>query len=170
MGTSVNWEGNVGNAPEHRSFPNGNQAPRQMLRLNVFFDNSIPDGKGGYKDRGGFWANVEWWHPDAERFAQLFQKGMRVLVSGRAIMDSWQDKGTGQEVSALKVEANRVAILPHRVELVSLAPPKNSEPRANQAQGQARSQTNGGQAQQVPQPSADDLSAYEQDFDSDFPL
>jgi len=121
MGTPVVWEGNVGNAAEHRSFANGNKDPRHMLRLNVMFDNSIPDGQGGYKDRGGFWANVEWWHQDAERFAALFQKGMRVVVIGRAIMDSWTDKQSGQEVSALKVEASRIAILPHRIEHVSLS-------------------------------------------------
>ncbi|HCD9752469.1 TPA: single-stranded DNA-binding protein, partial [Pseudomonas aeruginosa] len=53
MATPVFWEGNIGSAPEHRSFPNGNNPPRQLLRLNVMFDNSIPDGQGGYKDRGG---------------------------------------------------------------------------------------------------------------------
>ncbi len=57
MATPVFWEGNIGSAPEHRSFPNGNNPPRQLLRLNVMFDNSIPDGQGGYKDRGGFWCS-----------------------------------------------------------------------------------------------------------------
>ncbi|MBV6123235.1 single-stranded DNA-binding protein, partial [Pseudomonas aeruginosa] len=82
MATPVFWEGNIGSAPEHRSFPNGNNPPRQLLRLNVMFDNSIPDGQGGYKDRGGFWCSVEWWHQDAQRFAELFAKGMRVKVEG----------------------------------------------------------------------------------------
>lgn len=166
MGTSVNWEGNIGNAPEYRSFANGNQPPRQMVRLNVFFDNSIPDGKGAYKDRGGFWANVEWWHPDAERFAQLFQKGMRVLVAGRAIMDTWQDKATGQDVSALKVEANRVAILPHRVDQIRLAPPKSGDQRpvnqqqAGQSQGQGQAQNNRSPDQRPPQPIPDGVQDY----------
>ncbi|EPJ9722387.1 single-stranded DNA-binding protein, partial [Pseudomonas aeruginosa] len=75
MATPVFWEGNIGSTPEHRSFPNGNNPPRQLLRLNVMFDNSIPDGQGGYKDRGGFWCSVEWWHQDAQRFAELFAKG-----------------------------------------------------------------------------------------------
>ncbi|MBV6247983.1 single-stranded DNA-binding protein, partial [Pseudomonas aeruginosa] len=109
MATPVFWEGNIGSAPEHRSFPNGNNPPRQLLRLNVMFDNSIPDGQGGYKDRGGFWCNVEWWHQDAQRFAELFAKGMRVKVEGRAIMDRWPDKESGEEVQALKVEASRIS-------------------------------------------------------------
>ncbi|KYC14096.1 single-stranded DNA-binding protein [Pseudomonas sp. ABFPK] len=169
MGTPVVWEGNVGNAAEHRSFANGNKDPRHMLRLNVMFDNSIPDGQGGYKDRGGFWANVEWWHQDAERFAALFQKGMRVVVIGRAIMDSWTDKQSGQEVSALKVEASRVAILPHRIEHVSLSGGGGQRP-TNQPQGQARDQTTGGQAQNVPLPPPEDMRHYSDGFDDDIPL
>ncbi|KNX78325.1 single-stranded DNA-binding protein [Pseudomonas sp. 250J] len=167
MSTPVVWEGNVGNAAEHRSFPNGNKDPRHMLRLNVMFDNSIPDGQGGYKDRGGFWANVEWWHQDAERFAALFQKGMRVVVIGRAIMDSWTDKQSGQEVSALKVEASRVAILPHRIEHVSLS--GGGQRPSSQPQGQVRGQT-GGQAQNVPQPSPEEMRQYGEGFDDDIPL
>lgn len=170
MGTPVVWEGNVGNAAEHRSFANGNKDPRHMLRLNVMFDNSIPDGQGGYKDRGGFWCNVEWWHQDAERFAELFQKGMRVLVIGRAIMDTWKDKQTGEDVSALKVEASRIAILPHRIEQITLASNGNGQRPANHQHGQGRSQTSGGHAQNVPQPSPDDMRHYSEGFDDDIPL
>lgn len=119
MGTSVDWEGNIGSAPEFKEFPNGNKDPRRLLRLNVYFDNSIPKGDGsGYEDRGGFWANVEWWHRDAEQYSRVFQKGMRVLIQGRAVMDEWTKDG--EEYSALKVQASRVAILPHRVEAVHL--------------------------------------------------
>ena len=125
MATPVFWEGNIGSAPEHRSFPNGNNPPRQLLRLNVMFDNSIPDGQGGYKDRGGFWCSVESWHQDAQRFAELFTKGMRVKVEGRAIMDRWPDKESGEEVQALKVEASRISILPHRLAEVTLLPSTN---------------------------------------------
>lgn len=136
-----------------------------MLRINVMFDNSIPDGQGGYKDRGGFWANVEWWHQDAERFAKLFQKGMRVLVVGRAIMDTWKDKQTGEDVSALKVEASRIAILPHRVEQVTLASHANGQRPGNQQQaGQDR-----GQGQPSPQPEPDGLHEYP-GFDDDLPV
>ncbi|MFJ2453990.1 single-stranded DNA-binding protein [Pseudomonas protegens] len=121
MGTTVgNWEGNIGSAPEFKEFPNGNKDPRRMLRINVYFDNSIPDGKGGFEDRGGFWANVEWWHKDAEHYARLFQKGMRVIIIGRAVMDRWEKDG--EENAALKVQASRIAILPHRIASVSLSP------------------------------------------------
>jgi single-strand DNA-binding protein len=151
MTTSIDWEGNIGNAPEFKEFPNGNKDPRRLLRLNVYFDNSIPKADGsGFEDRGGFWANVEWWHRDAEHYADLFQKGMRILVQGRAVMDNWTKDG--EEFSALKVQASRVAILPHRVESVSLAPSQSSQ---------------NAQRQQNSQPAAQDPGA---DFDDDIPL
>lgn len=126
MGTSVDWEGNLGSQPEYKEFPNGNKDPRRLLRLNVYFDNSIPKADGsGYEDRGGFWANVEWWHRDAEHFANLYQKGMRVLVQGRAVMDTWVKDG--EEISAMKVQASRVAILPARIEMVQLATATNTQ-------------------------------------------
>lgn len=148
MGTTVgNWEGNIGSAPEFKEFPNGNKDPRRMLRINVYFDNSIPDGKGGFEDRGGFWANVEWWHKDAEHYARLFQKGMRVIIIGRAVMDRWEKDG--EENAALKVQASRIAILPHRIASVSLSP--------SQAQSTAqRNQTAPG-PQGEPEP---DLNQY----------
>ena len=44
MGTTLQgWEGNIGSTPEFKEFPNGNKEPRRLLRLNVYFDNSIPD-------------------------------------------------------------------------------------------------------------------------------
>lgn len=120
MGTSVqSWEGNIGSAPEFKEFPNGNKEPRRLLRLNVYFDNSVPDGNGGYEDKGGFWANVEWWHKDAESYSRLFQKGMRVTVSGRAVMDRWENNEG--EFEALKIQASRVGILPHRITAVTLS-------------------------------------------------
>lgn len=121
MGTPVqNWEGNIGSTPEFKEFPNGNKEPRRLLRLNVYFDNSIPDGQGGYEDKGGFWMNVDYWHKDAEHYSHLYQKGMRVTVSGRTVMDSWEKDG--EEFEALKIQASRVGILPHRISAVTLVP------------------------------------------------
>lgn len=142
MSTSVDWEGNIGSTPEFKEFPNGNKDPRRLLRLNVYFDNSIPKADdSGYEDRGGFWANVELWHRDAEHYSTLYQKGMRVLVQGRAIMDTWAKDG--EEFSALKVQASRVAILPHRVESVSLNPSKSNQQPARQQGSQPAPQDPG---------------------------
>jgi single-stranded DNA-binding protein len=84
MSTHFVGEGNIGSAPDYREFPNGNDEPRRLLRLNVYFDNPIPKD-GEFEDRGGFWAPVELWHRDADHWKDLYQKGMRVLVEGRTV-------------------------------------------------------------------------------------
>lgn len=115
MATKFWGEGNIGTKPEFREFANGNKEPRRLLRLNVYFDNPVLKGDGEYEDRGGFWANVELWHKDAERYSELYSKSMRVLVIGRMVMDKWEDD-SGEECSAMKVQASRVGILPNRLQ------------------------------------------------------
>ncbi len=120
MSTKFWGEGNIGTKPEFREFPNGNKEPRRLLRLNVYFDNPVPKGDGEYEDRGGFWASVELWHKDAERYSELYSKSMRVVVIGRLVMDKWEDDG-GAECRAMKVQASRVGILPHRLQGAEMA-------------------------------------------------
>ncbi|WNZ76384.1 single-stranded DNA-binding protein [Pseudomonas sp. P105] len=118
MSTHFFGEGNIGSIPEFREFNNRNEEPRRLLRLNVYFDNPVPI-KDGYEDRGGFWAPVEIWHRDAERWSTLYQKGMRVLVEGRSVKDEWEDADENTRVT-FKIEARRVGILPFRIEAVML--------------------------------------------------
>ncbi|MGQ7245609.1 single-stranded DNA-binding protein [Salinicola sp. V024] len=121
MSTHFMGEGNIGSDPEVKMFaPNGNQPPRGVMRLNVRFDNPVPTDTGNV-DKGGFWANVEIWHRDVEQWAQLYQKGMRVMVSGRMVLDEWQDR-EGENRSQFKVQAVRIGMLPFRVAQVVLEP------------------------------------------------
>jgi single-strand DNA-binding protein len=118
MSTHFLGEGNIGSVPEYREFTNGNDKPRRLLRLNIYFDNPIPV-KDGFEDRGGYWAPVEIWHRDAERWSTLYQKGMRVLVEGRTVKEEWEDADEKARVT-FKIEARRVGILPYRVDTVVL--------------------------------------------------
>jgi site-specific DNA-methyltransferase (cytosine-N4-specific) len=120
MSTHFYGEGNIGSVPEFREFPGGNDEPRRLLRLNVYFDNPIPKRDGEYEDRGGFWAPVELWHRDAAHWMSLYQKGMRVLVEGRTVSDKWEDADDNPRTT-FKIEARRVGILPFRVEAVQLS-------------------------------------------------
>lgn len=121
MSTRFDGEGNIGSAPEYHEFPNGNDEPRRLLRMSVYFDNPIPKDDA-FEDRGGFWAPVEIWHRDAEQWSTLFQKGMRVAVIGaRMVRDQWQDSGDNERVT-FKVEARCVAILPYRIVAVTMGP------------------------------------------------
>jgi len=124
MSTHFYGEGNIGSAPEYREFPNGNDEPRRLLRLNVYFDNPVPTKDGNFDDRGGYWAPVELWHGQAERWSTLYQKGMRVLVEGRTVRDEWEDSD-GPRVT-FKIEARRIGILPYRVETVTMTKPAAS--------------------------------------------
>jgi len=127
MATNFWGEGNIGTKPEFKEIPNGNSEPYRLLRLNVYFDNPIPKSDGEYEDRGGYWAGVEVWHKDAERYSELYCKGMRVLVIGRMLMDKWEDD-KGVECRAMKVQASRVGILPHRVESIAMMVQERSVP------------------------------------------
>lgn len=115
MSTIFFGTGNIGANPEFKEFANGNEKPRRLLRLNVYFDNPIPVKEGGYQDHGGYWAPVELWHQSAEEWSQLFQKGMRVMVQGRQVCQEWEDKKTGDKRMTFKVEARDIGILPHRI-------------------------------------------------------
>ena len=153
MGTPVNgWEGNIGSTPEFKEFPNGNKDPRRLVRINVYFDNSIPDGNGGYEDRGGGWGKRGGGAQDAEHYSKLFQKGMRVIVAGRAVMDRW--KNDDGEFEALKIQASRVGMLPHRVTMVNLAP----------SQGQNSQQSSRPQAAPQPSPNSDNYPDPDEPF------
>lgn len=134
MSTHFIGEGNIGSAPEYREFPNGNDEPRRLLRLNVYFDNPVPvkkDGKEVFEDRGGFWAPVELWHRDAEHWQTLYQKGMRVLVDGRTVHDEWEDDDQNER-QTFKINARSVGILPYRIASVTLNPKSGAaEPEAS---------------------------------------
>ncbi|HCM5829502.1 single-stranded DNA-binding protein [Klebsiella pneumoniae] len=121
MSTHFSGEGNIGSAPEFHEYPNGNEEPRRVLRLNIYFDNPVPGKNGTFEDRGGFWRPVDWWHRDAEQFADLFQKGMRVTVSGRVERDDWTDDNNNPRTT-YRVNARSVGILPYRIEAIALSP------------------------------------------------
>ncbi|HFH3285695.1 single-stranded DNA-binding protein [Pseudomonas aeruginosa] len=125
MSTFFLGEGNIGSAPEFQEFNSGNEEPRRLLRLNVYFDNPVPRD-GGYEDRGGYWAPVELWHREAEHWSTLYQKGMRVLVEGRTVRDEWEDSEDNPRVT-FKIEARRIGVLPHRLQSVAMKE-KASEP------------------------------------------
>lgn len=131
MSTRFYGEGNIGSAPEFREFPNDNDEPHRLLRLNVYFDNPIPTKDGGFDDRGGYWAPVELWHRDAERWSTLYQKGMRVLVEGRTVRDQWQDSEENERVT-FKIEARRIGVLPYRVERITLGPKSSAPPESEE--------------------------------------
>lgn len=72
MGTAIVWEGNISSAPKYKQFQKGNQDPRQLLRLNVDFNNNIRRQDNSYEDRSDFWADVELWQHEAESDSRVY--------------------------------------------------------------------------------------------------
>jgi single-strand DNA-binding protein len=121
MSTQFDGEGNIGSQPDFREFPQGNDKPLRLLRLSVYFDNPVPLPEGAFEDRGGFWAPVEWWVDEAEHWATLYQKGMRVLIQGRIVREDWKDKDDKPH-QTYKIVARRIAVLPYRIERIIMVP------------------------------------------------
>lgn len=145
MSTHFLGEGNIGSSPEFLEFSNGNEEPRRLLKMNVYFDNPVPKGDG-YDDRGGYWAPVELWHKEAESWSTLFQKGMRILVEGRTVLDRWEDdEQTAQ--STFKIEARKVGIMPHRLQSITLKPKSESSQTPSPAPASDESDESAGAAE-----------------------
>lgn len=123
MSTTWQNEGNLGADPEFKTVKVANE-DRPLLQCSVYFDNPIPKGEG-FEDRGGFWARVEWWHQSAEQFCAVYKKGMRVHVQGTLLMEPYE--ADGEDRLSIKVRADRISILPYRIESVHMAPAKSRQ-------------------------------------------
>jgi len=55
--------------------------------------------------------DVTVWGKVAENCGQYLSKGRPVFVEGRLVMDTWEDKASGQKRSRLRVRADRVQFL-----------------------------------------------------------
>ena len=97
---------------------------------------TIPKKDGTFEDRGGFWAPVELWHKDTERWQALYQKGMRVLVVGRMEREPWTDN-EDQPRETWQINARSVGILPFRIESVTLSPRHQETAQDTQPKPQA---------------------------------
>ncbi|MGE6193745.1 single-stranded DNA-binding protein [Stutzerimonas stutzeri] len=131
MSTRWDNEGNLGADPEFKLVRVSGKEERALLQCSVYFDNPIPKNEG-FEDRGGFWARVEWWHQNAEQFCALYKKGMRVHVQGTLQMEPFEDN-EGEDRLSIKVRADRIAILPYRVESVVMGPARNRQREAEEA-------------------------------------
>ena len=102
-------EGNLGQEPELRAVQSGG-ADKSVANLRVYFDRRVPDGDGGFKDKQGFWLNVELWGDRATHVARLCAKGSRVAVVGSLIDDSFEKHG--ETINRVAVRARQVYLVP----------------------------------------------------------
>lgn len=128
MSTNFNGEGNIGTEPEVKTVSGGNNEPSVVMRMSVHFDNTVKVAEG-YEDRGGFWAQVEFWPrslEEATRLKSIFQVGMRIKVDGNLVQEKWKDKNTNEDRSQMKVRTftSGLSIALHRIDSVTLSPAK----------------------------------------------
>lgn len=115
VSNTFHGRGNLGDAPNLKYVTvNGEQ--RAVCELRVYFDRLVPDGQGGFTDRGGFWLDVSYWGERGENAARLLSKGMRVRVEGSLQQETRPDRDTGEDRSRLVVVADTVDIDLGRIE------------------------------------------------------
>ena len=113
MSTHFVGEGNIGSAPDYREFPNGNDGPRRLLRLNVYFDNPIPkkDGKTGQVevDAHGKPKNIMLLRTyPVFNVEQLQAPETAVLLDGRHRQHRHQPRGLASALQRSKVAGGEV--------------------------------------------------------------
>ena len=131
MSNEFSGTGHVGDLPLLKTVMVGNEE-RQVAELRVFFDEYRQDGKGGLEQAGGFWLDVNVWGERlAAEVAQLVKKGARIHVIGRLAETQWTVTATGEERSALHLNADHLFMSLTRLAEVKFKPRREaSEGRA----------------------------------------
>jgi single-strand DNA-binding protein len=102
--SKVMFIGNLGRDPEMRYTPNG----KAVTEFSVAVTHRGRDPQSGeWADLGTDWFRVSIWGDRAERAAEEFRKGMRVLVEGRFRTREYEAKD-GQKRISLDVSADNV--------------------------------------------------------------
>jgi len=121
-------KGNLGGKPALKYVDTkASEEARPVAEMRVYFDHRRPDGDGGYRDEGGFWADVTIWGTKAETAARVLPKGARVCVFGTLYKQRWTDKQTGQPREEDAILADDITLDLLRVEEIALRPPKDRD-------------------------------------------
>lgn len=103
--------GNLARDPELRYTPQGTAV--SDLRLAV---STVRGGRGAEKKEETVFIDVTVWDKTAENCNEYLSKGRPVLVEGRLIQDTWEDRDTGAKRSKIKIVASTVQFLGGRGE------------------------------------------------------
>lgn len=97
--------GNLTRDPELRYTPGGVAVTDLSLAVNEV------RGRGDDRKETAHFFDVTVWDRMAENCSQYLTKGSPVLVEGRLVQDTWEDRETGKKRSKIKVVANTVQFL-----------------------------------------------------------
>ncbi len=89
---------------------------KRIAELRVFFDEYRQNGLGGIEQTGGFWLDVNVWDErHAAEVVRVVKKGARVHLIGRLVESRWTVTTTGEERSALYLNADSVYLALARI-------------------------------------------------------
>lgn len=138
--------GHLGNDPEMRTMPNG----EQVANISVATSESWIDKNSGEKKEVTEWHRIVFYRRQAEICGQYLQKGSQVYIEGRLKTRKWQDNN-GQDRYTTEIQGDVLQMLGNR---------QNEQSQQNKPQPQ-------------PKPNKPDplSAAAEQDgFDDDIPF
>lgn len=119
MSNTFTARGNLAAAPELKTvIVNGED--RQVAEMRMYCDRPVPDGDGGFKDKGGFWLNVSRWGAAGEHAARVLDKGYRIKVQGTLVNNEWSKDG--EDRSRLELVADDITLDLSRIESVTPRP------------------------------------------------
>ena len=103
---SCSFIGRLGKDVDMRFMPNGEAVANFSIAVGADYRD-----KNGNKQEVTEWINIAVYGKLAEVCGEYLVKGSQVYVQGRYKTEKWQDKTTGQERSAVRVQAERVQFL-----------------------------------------------------------
>ncbi|HDL1114127.1 TPA: single-stranded DNA-binding protein [Mannheimia haemolytica] len=98
--------GNLGNAPEVRTMPNG----EQVANISVATSESWTDKNTGEKRENTEWHRIVFYRRQAEICRQYLKKGSKVYVEGKLKTRKWQDQN-GQDRWTTEIIADQLQML-----------------------------------------------------------
>ena len=102
--------GNLVRDPELRYTPSGKAVSDVRVAITT---RRAGGGRGGDDSREDtVFIDITLWERQAEFVNEWFSKGKPIMVEGRLIEDTWQDKETGEKRSRIKIMGERIQFLP----------------------------------------------------------
>lgn len=101
--------GNLGNDPEVRTMPNG----EQVANISVATSESWTDKNTGEKRENTEWHRIVFYRRQAEICGQYLKKGSKVYVEGKLKTRKWQDQN-GQERYTTEIQGDVLQMLDSR--------------------------------------------------------
>ena len=114
--------GNLGNDPEIRTMPNG----EQVANITVATSESWTDKNTGEKKTQTEWHRIVLYRRLAEIAGQYLTKGSQVYIEGRLKNRKWQDSN-GQDRYTTEIQGDNLQMLGGRQDAAQNQPPKQQD-------------------------------------------